>query len=189
MSQILSFVVPIKAFSKVWSSTFRIVLKPVDVARIDMVEARLDDVEEEMDRVCCSGKQRISTLIEFEVLAGAAEDDSRRSLLRWTEVTSECFTVEEDGAIRSLVAGTFLVTLLLSCAVPSSRQPSSKSTSVQSSNEEERCYIVDGAGYANMNGVYKSSGVIHDDCQTYTCTAGDVEYTLYRFCMHNKQRR
>lgn len=161
--QIVTFTVAMKALGKVWSSTFRFELKPVTLERIDVLEARLVGVEEDLRRVCgesrlavvkdgCREKQRVPTLTEFEVLAGA-ESGNRRSQLRWKEVTSECFTVEEDGAVRSLVTGTFLVTLQLSCALPSSRQPPPKLL-VQAAKEEERCYIVEGAGYANANGVY-----------------------------------
>lgn len=55
--------------------------------------------------------------------------------------------------------------------------------------EEERCYIVEGAGYANVNGIYKSTSHTHDSCLTYACVKGDIEYTLFRCCMPSKARR
>lgn len=55
--------------------------------------------------------------------------------------------------------------------------------------EEERCYLVEGAGYANVNGIYKSTTHTHDNCLTYACIKGDIEYTLFRCCMPSKARR
>lgn len=57
--------------------------------------------------------------------------------------------------------------------------------------EEERSYIVEGAGFDDVNGIYKSSSHTHDNCPTYTYvspTTG-VEYTLFRCAMPSKTRR
>ncbi|KAH7484181.1 putative ubiquitin carboxyl-terminal hydrolase FAF-X [Phytophthora ramorum] len=55
--------------------------------------------------------------------------------------------------------------------------------------EEQRRYVVEGAGYANVNGVYVSTSHIHDNCLTYACVKSDIEYTLFRCCMPSKARR
>ncbi|GMF53147.1 unnamed protein product [Phytophthora fragariaefolia] len=54
--------------------------------------------------------------------------------------------------------------------------------------EEQRRYMVEGAGYA-VNGVYVSTSHIHDNCLTYACVKSDIEYTLFRCCMPSKARR
>ncbi|CAI5731169.1 unnamed protein product [Hyaloperonospora brassicae] len=54
--------------------------------------------------------------------------------------------------------------------------------------KEQRRYMVEGAGYASVNGVYVSSS-IHDNCLTYACVKSDIEYTLFRCCMPSKARR
>ncbi|CAH0479240.1 unnamed protein product [Peronospora belbahrii] len=55
--------------------------------------------------------------------------------------------------------------------------------------EEQRRYVVEGAGYAPVNGVYVSTSHIHDNCLTYACVKSDIEYTLFRCCMPSKARR
>ncbi|RLN11004.1 hypothetical protein BBJ28_00023807 [Nothophytophthora sp. Chile5] len=55
--------------------------------------------------------------------------------------------------------------------------------------KEQRRYLVEGAGYAPVNGVYVSTTLVHNDCLTYACRKGDMEYTLYRCCMASKARR
>ncbi|UIZ29695.1 hypothetical protein KXD40_002914 [Peronospora effusa] len=55
--------------------------------------------------------------------------------------------------------------------------------------EEQRRYVVEGAGYAPVNGVYVSTSHIHDNCLTYVCAKSDIEYTLFRCCMPSKARR
>ncbi|KAE9358655.1 hypothetical protein PF008_g2606 [Phytophthora fragariae] len=55
--------------------------------------------------------------------------------------------------------------------------------------EEQRRYVVEGAGYASVNGVYVSTTHAHDNCLTYTCVKSDIEYTLFRCCMPSKARR
>lgn len=55
--------------------------------------------------------------------------------------------------------------------------------------EEERSYVVEGAGYENVNGIYKSTPHMHDNCLTYACVKDDIEYTLFRCCMPSKTRR
>ncbi|GAB9477401.1 Ubiquitin-specific protease, partial [Globisporangium polare] len=57
--------------------------------------------------------------------------------------------------------------------------------------EEERSYIVEGAGFDDVNGVYKSTTHTHDNCSTfaYTSPSTSVEYTLFRCCMPSKARR
>jgi ubiquitin C-terminal hydrolase len=55
--------------------------------------------------------------------------------------------------------------------------------------EEQRRYVVEGAGYAPVNGVYVSTSLIHDNCLTYSCVKSDIEYTLFRCCMPSKARR
>lgn len=55
--------------------------------------------------------------------------------------------------------------------------------------EEERSYIVEGAGFENVNGIYKSTPHTHDNCPTYACVKDDIEYTLFRCCMPSKARR
>ncbi|RLN90797.1 hypothetical protein BBJ28_00026804, partial [Nothophytophthora sp. Chile5] len=55
--------------------------------------------------------------------------------------------------------------------------------------EEQRRYVVEGAGYAPVNGVYVSTSHIHDNCLTYACVKPDIEYTLFRCCMPSKARR
>uniref|UniRef100_M4BN22 USP domain-containing protein n=1 Tax=Hyaloperonospora arabidopsidis (strain Emoy2) TaxID=559515 RepID=M4BN22_HYAAE len=54
--------------------------------------------------------------------------------------------------------------------------------------KEQRRYVVEGAGYASVNGVYVSSS-IHDNCLTYACVKSNIEYTLFRCCMPSKARR
>ncbi|KAG1686533.1 hypothetical protein DVH05_006499 [Phytophthora capsici] len=55
--------------------------------------------------------------------------------------------------------------------------------------EEQRRYVVEGAGYASVNGVYVSTTHVHDNCLTYSCAKTDIEYTLFRCCMPSKARR
>ncbi|DAZ98627.1 TPA: hypothetical protein N0F65_000822 [Lagenidium giganteum] len=55
--------------------------------------------------------------------------------------------------------------------------------------EEERCYIVEGAGYEDVNGIYRSAAQTHDNCLIYTCQKEDIDYTLFRCCMPSKTRR
>lgn len=57
--------------------------------------------------------------------------------------------------------------------------------------EEERSYIVEGAGFDDVNGVYKSTTHTHDNCSTfaYTSPTTSIEYTLFRCCMPSKARR
>uniref|UniRef100_K3X8D4 USP domain-containing protein n=1 Tax=Globisporangium ultimum (strain ATCC 200006 / CBS 805.95 / DAOM BR144) TaxID=431595 RepID=K3X8D4_GLOUD len=55
--------------------------------------------------------------------------------------------------------------------------------------EEERSYIVEGAGFEAVNGIYKSTPHTHDSCPTYACVKDDIEYTLFRCCMPSKARR
>ncbi|KAG6614818.1 Ubiquitin-specific protease [Phytophthora cinnamomi] len=55
--------------------------------------------------------------------------------------------------------------------------------------EEQRRYVVEGAGYSSVNGVYVSTTHIHDNCLTYACVKSDIEYTLFRCCMPSKARR
>ncbi|GMF64527.1 unnamed protein product [Phytophthora lilii] len=55
--------------------------------------------------------------------------------------------------------------------------------------EEQRRYVVEGAGYASVNGVYVSTSHVHDNCLTYACVKSDIEYTLFRCCMPSKARR
>ncbi|KAG7389558.1 Ubiquitin carboxyl-terminal hydrolase 34 [Phytophthora pseudosyringae] len=55
--------------------------------------------------------------------------------------------------------------------------------------EEQRRYVVEGAGYAPVNGVYVSTSHVHDNCLTYACAKSDIEYTLFRCCMPSKARR
>ncbi|KAF4046271.1 Ubiquitin carboxyl-terminal hydrolase domain-containing protein [Phytophthora infestans] len=55
--------------------------------------------------------------------------------------------------------------------------------------EEQRRYVVEGAGYAAVNGVYVSTSHVHDNCLTYACVKSDIEYTLFRCCMPSKARR
>ncbi|CEG36029.1 ubiquitin carboxyl-terminal hydrolase partial [Plasmopara halstedii] len=55
--------------------------------------------------------------------------------------------------------------------------------------EEQRRYVVEGAGYTAVNGVYISTSHTHDNCLTYACVKSDIEYTLFRCCMPSKARR
>ncbi|KAG7400469.1 Ubiquitin carboxyl-terminal hydrolase 34 [Phytophthora boehmeriae] len=55
--------------------------------------------------------------------------------------------------------------------------------------EEQRRYVVEGAGYSSVNGVYVSTSHAHDNCLTYACMKPDIEYTLFRCCMPSKARR
>ncbi|RLN64013.1 hypothetical protein BBJ29_002383 [Phytophthora kernoviae] len=55
--------------------------------------------------------------------------------------------------------------------------------------EEQRRYVVEGAGYSPVNGVYVSTSHAHDNCLTYACVKPDIEYTLFRCCMPSKARR
>ncbi|OWZ18878.1 Ubiquitin-specific protease [Phytophthora megakarya] len=55
--------------------------------------------------------------------------------------------------------------------------------------EEQRRYMVEGAGYASVNGLYVSTSHVHDNCLTYACVKSDIEYTLFRCCMPSKARR
>ncbi|KAI9912824.1 hypothetical protein PsorP6_005736 [Peronosclerospora sorghi] len=55
--------------------------------------------------------------------------------------------------------------------------------------EEQRRYVVEGAGYTPVNGVYISTSHAHDNCLTYACVKNDIEYTLFRCCMPSKARR
>ncbi|RLN14311.1 hypothetical protein BBO99_00002879 [Phytophthora kernoviae] len=52
-----------------------------------------------------------------------------------------------------------------------------------------RRYVVEGAGYSPVNGVYISTSHAHDNCLTYACVKPDIEYTLFRCCMPSKARR
>lgn len=55
--------------------------------------------------------------------------------------------------------------------------------------EEEHSYVVEGAGFDDVNGIYKSTSLVHDNCLTYTCVKGEIEYTLFRCCMPSDARR
>jgi hypothetical protein len=55
--------------------------------------------------------------------------------------------------------------------------------------EEERHYVVEGAGFEPVNGVYKSTPQQYDNCTIYICTKEDIEYTLFRCSMPSKARR
>lgn len=57
--------------------------------------------------------------------------------------------------------------------------------------EEERSYIVEGAGFDDVNGIYKSTSHTHDNCPTYgyTSPSSGIEYTLFRCAMPSKARR
>ncbi|RLN93121.1 hypothetical protein BBJ28_00024423 [Nothophytophthora sp. Chile5] len=61
--------------------------------------------------------------------------------------------------------------------------------SIVLSMDEERRYLVEGAGYAPVNGVYVSTTLVHNDCLTCACRKGGMAYTLYRCCMASKARR
>lgn len=57
--------------------------------------------------------------------------------------------------------------------------------------DEERSYLVEGAGFDDVNGVYKSTAHTHDNCPTYAYVSptSGVEYTLFRCSMPSKARR
>jgi ubiquitin carboxyl-terminal hydrolase 9/24 len=55
--------------------------------------------------------------------------------------------------------------------------------------EEERNYIVEGAGFEPVNGIYKSTNQTHDGCPIYVCPKEDIEYILFRCRMPSKARR
>lgn len=55
--------------------------------------------------------------------------------------------------------------------------------------EEQRRYVVEGAGYNAVNGVYASTSHVHDNCLTYASVKSKIEYTLFRCCMPSKARR
>ncbi|GLD98477.1 hypothetical protein PINS_up007174 [Pythium insidiosum] len=55
--------------------------------------------------------------------------------------------------------------------------------------DEERVYVVEGAGFEKVNGLYKSTGEIHDNCAIYSCVKEDIDYTLFRCAMPSKARR
>ncbi|TMW63070.1 hypothetical protein Poli38472_005688 [Pythium oligandrum] len=55
--------------------------------------------------------------------------------------------------------------------------------------EEERVYIVEGAGFEHVNGLYKSTAQTHDNCPIYSCEKEAIDYTLFRCRMPSKARR
>lgn len=95
-----------------WSSKF-FELKPVGMERIDVLEARLADVEEEGCRFCRGARpakageeesRRIPTHTEFETLR-QVKIIGRRSRLQWKELASEHFAASWNGDIRAPVTG------------------------------------------------------------------------------------
>lgn len=101
----LEFVVHIKAFESLWSPAYSLTLKPIPIERIDILESRLLDVEDEVVR--CSKVEVPSTLSEFTT---SRETKSGQSAI-WSARFSDGFAVESNGSVRALMDGTYVAAL------------------------------------------------------------------------------
>lgn len=101
----LEFVVHIKVFEVLWSPKYSLVLKPIAIERIDILESRLFDVEQEIER--CSQVEMTSVISEFKMsnrITGAGK-------AVWSAQSGIGFAVDAKGDIRALADGTFVVAL------------------------------------------------------------------------------
>lgn len=64
----LAIGVPVNVLDKQWTAVFTIMMQPVPLERIDVLETRVADIEEEGCRIC-QAAGRVPPISEFEVTA------------------------------------------------------------------------------------------------------------------------
>lgn len=104
----LEFVVHLKVFASTWSPSYSLALSSVVVEKIDMLESRVFDVEQAIERVNLVGKETVVTELHVQTAS------SLNSPVAWDKVNSKTFEVVNKTSICSLVAGVYMVAMSIS---------------------------------------------------------------------------
>lgn len=104
----------VEPIASTWSSSFAFTLTPViGVDRIDIVESKFVELEEEVRRE----QSHSPTITEFELAAAIELKKKNFPVCKWKDIASFSFSV--DGSqIRALRSGTYLAIVHLMCFMP-----------------------------------------------------------------------
>nr|KAE8929068.1 hypothetical protein PF009_g20814 [Phytophthora fragariae] len=93
----LELALPVRALRSVWLAEYKFDLEPVSVERIDILESKLRDQEEKLEKLQIHGTTGQNAA--FVQLVASKKDDKSR--LRWNKFESDDFSVNgDDGVVK-----------------------------------------------------------------------------------------
>ncbi|KAE8995502.1 hypothetical protein PR001_g19101 [Phytophthora rubi] len=102
----LELALPVRALRSVWLAEYKFDLEPVSVERIDILESKLRDQEEKLEKLQIHGTSGQNAA--FVQLVASKKDDKSR--LRWNKFESDDFSVNgNDGVVKVLQPGIYTI--------------------------------------------------------------------------------
>ncbi|KAE9308977.1 hypothetical protein PF008_g20826 [Phytophthora fragariae] len=111
----LELPVKINVRQSAWAAKFVFKLEPVSLERIDILEAKLRDVEDELTATKnILNEEKSWRMVYLEASSGNVEKLNDAGVLLWEPIEMEDFELSDDGSeIRFLLAGWYTISLMV----------------------------------------------------------------------------
>lgn len=110
----LEFALSVRVLRSVWLAEYKFDLEPVSVERIDVLESKLRDQEEKLEKLQADRALSGQNAAFIHLVATTKGDRSR---LRWSKFESEDFSVNgEDGVVKVLQPGIYSIGAVVTSA-------------------------------------------------------------------------
>lgn len=107
----LEFVLKLKVFASVWTPTYTFELKPIPLEKVDILESKLRDQEEELIKLRAERCQAPAKPVYIQVTSTntAYYDDA----ITWNVANNDSFKIDSNGAVEILIAGVYMIHVVL----------------------------------------------------------------------------